>query len=31
MDMECQDEGFLAKIIIAAGSKDVDVTTVIFV
>lgn len=30
MDMECQDEGFLAKIFIDAGGKDVDVNTVFF-
>jgi pyruvate dehydrogenase E2 component (dihydrolipoamide acetyltransferase) len=28
MDMECQDEGFLAKIFISSGSKDVNVNTV---
>lgn len=31
MDMECQDEGFLAKIFIDAGEKDVDVNTPICV
>ena len=30
MDMECQDEGFLAKIFILSGAKDVDVNTVNF-
>lgn len=29
MDFECQDEGFLAKIIVNSGAKDVPVGTVL--
>jgi pyruvate dehydrogenase E2 component (dihydrolipoamide acetyltransferase) len=28
MDMECQEEGFLAKVLVDAGGKDVNVSTV---
>lgn len=28
MEMECQDEGFLANILVQAGEKDIDVNTV---